>query len=90
MRQLMLFDDIDPKENAGKFMNMTWLDLYNFLCSQANDIHNVGKFDWQSQVIVHNADTGEESQCDTLYITGDDGNELLVLATHLETVFKSD
>jgi hypothetical protein len=32
---------------------MTWLDLYNFLYERANDMKNLGKFDWQSEVKVY-------------------------------------
>lgn len=31
---------------------MTWLDLYNFLHEQANNIQNIGKFPWQEEVKV--------------------------------------
>lgn len=31
---------------------MTWLDLYNFLNQQANEVKNFGKFPWQEQVHV--------------------------------------
>ena len=39
---------------------MTWLDLYNYLHAQANGLDNLGKFDWNSPVMVHDAETGEE------------------------------
>lgn len=44
---------------------MTWLDLYNYLHTQAHDLNNLGKFDWNSPVMVHDADTGIEYHCDT-------------------------
>lgn len=31
---------------------MTWLDLYNYLSEQANNIKNVGQFPWQETVTV--------------------------------------
>lgn len=33
-------------------MNITWLDLYNFLYHKANDIENIGNFDWTAKVTV--------------------------------------
>ena len=44
---------------------MTWLDLYNYLHAQANGLDNLGKFDWDSLVMVHDAETGNEFYCDT-------------------------
>lgn len=38
--------------------NMTWLDLYNFLHQRANDIKNLGKFDWQAKVQVYDNQHG--------------------------------
>lgn len=38
-------------------MNMTWLDLYNFLHERANDITNLGNFPWQDQVEVFDFDS---------------------------------
>ena len=38
--------------------NMTWLDLYNFLHQRANDIKNLGKFDWQAEVKVYDNSYG--------------------------------
>lgn len=38
--------------------NMTWLDLYNFLHQRANDIKNLGKFDWQAKVQVYDNQYG--------------------------------
>lgn len=37
---------------------MNWLDLYNFLHQRANDIKNLGKFDWQSKVQVYDNEHG--------------------------------
>ena len=31
---------------------MTWLDLYNHLHGEANDINNVGHFPWQETIRV--------------------------------------
>jgi hypothetical protein len=44
---------------------MSWLDLYNYLHAQANGLDHLGKFDWNSPVMVHDAETGEEYFCDT-------------------------
>jgi hypothetical protein len=61
---------------------MTWLDLYNFLHDQANKIENVGKFQWDTPVIIHDAETGDEFNCDT-YIFDDK----LTLTINMDSVF---
>lgn len=38
---------------------MTWLDLYNYLHEQANDIKNLGRFPWQETVKVFDFGTLE-------------------------------
>lgn len=38
---------------------MTWLDLYNYLNKQANDIKNVGQFPWQETVEIFDFTTLE-------------------------------
>lgn len=38
------------KQNVWK--QMTWLDMYNFLSDNANNIHNLGNFPWQENVTV--------------------------------------
>jgi hypothetical protein len=40
-------------EQIGGLDKMNWLDLYNFLHQQANDIKAFGKFDWQKDVKVY-------------------------------------
>ena len=70
--------------------NMTWLDLYNFLYSQANDIKNFGKINWQEPVMIHDANTGDEVHCDTRIVSTDDGEEKLVLVTNLENIFSEE
>jgi len=67
--------------------NMTWLDLYNYLHSQAHDFKNLGKFDWNSPVIVHDASTGDEYNCDTWVISTDNSKDRVVLATNIEMIF---
>lgn len=64
MKQLTLFD-IDTKERD---QNMTWLDLYNYLHKKANDINNLDSKLWNSKVVIHDAETGEEYDSDTFYI----------------------
>ena len=69
--------------------NMTWLDLYNFLYEKANGNKNFGKMNWQEPVMVHDASTGDELNCDTWVVsTNKDGKERLVLATNIETIFR--
>ena len=38
---------------------MKWIDLFNFLNKQASNIDNIGKFDWQSNIVVFDKDTAE-------------------------------
>lgn len=66
---------------------MTWLDLYNFLHSQAHDFKNLGSFDWNAPVMIHDASTGEELNCDTWVISNEDGEDKVVLATNIESIF---
>lgn len=66
---------------------MTWLDLYNYLHAQAHDFKNLGKFDWNSQVMIHDASTGDEFHCDTWIVTDQKGEDKVVLATNIESVF---
>jgi hypothetical protein len=40
--------------------NITWLDLYNFLYHKANDIENIGKFDWTTKVTIIEENEKEE------------------------------
>ena len=61
---------------------MSWLDLYNYLHSQAHDFKNLGKFDWNSPVIVHDANTGDEFNCDTYFM-----DDKLTLTINMESVF---
>jgi hypothetical protein len=64
---------------------MTWLDLYQYLHSQANDISNIGKLDWNSSVLVHDAETGDGYFCDTYFI-----DNQLTLAFNMETIFEEN
>jgi hypothetical protein len=32
---------------------MKWIDLFQFLNQRANDLKNLGQFDWQSEVKVY-------------------------------------
>lgn len=73
MAQLMLFEETEEKMST-KYM--TWLDLYNFLHKNANDINKLNEMSkfWGQHVIVHNVETDDEYPCDTLII-----NDRLVL-----------
>jgi hypothetical protein len=62
--------------------NITWLDLYNFLYSKAHDLNKLGDFEWNSPVIIHDASTGEEYDCDTYLI-----DNKLTLTINMESVF---
>ena len=65
---------------------MTWLDLYNYLHAQANGLDNFGKFDWNSPVMIHDASTGDEVNCDTWAISNGD-KDRIVLATNIDSIF---
>jgi hypothetical protein len=69
---------------------MNWLDLYKFLHEQANSINNHGKFDWQSPVVIHDANTGDEYFCDTYDISTADNNSKFVLAINIENIFSEN
>ena len=58
---------------------MTWLDLYNFLNKMANDTNNFGRFDWNDDVYIYDADTDTTMLCDTFYL----GSQL-VLGANME------
>lgn len=68
-------------------MPIKWIDLFQFLNQRANDINNLEKFDWQSPVIIHNAENGDEFNCDTYYINDSRGDNRFVLAINMESVF---
>jgi len=51
---------------------MSWLDLYNFLHQQANDIKAFGKFDWQSKVKVYDNAYGGLFSANLIEISEDD------------------
>ena len=53
------------RQRAKPMNKMTWLDLYNYLHAQANGLDHLGQFDWNSPVMVHDAETGDEYFCDT-------------------------
>lgn len=53
-------------------IHMTWLDLYNHLHKQANDIVNVGNFPWQEQVEVFDWGTLDYYPIDFLQTLPDD------------------
>jgi hypothetical protein len=47
------------------FSKITWLDLYNFLHRTANDINNLGSFDWNGEVKVLNPQSGSAHLIET-------------------------
>ena len=68
--------------------DLTWIDLFRFLNERASDMPNLGKFDWQAPVIVHDADTGDEFTCEGYYISDDRGTNRFVLITNFEKAFQ--
>jgi hypothetical protein len=57
---------------------MKWIDLFGFLNKQANDLKNLGKFNWQAQVIIYDASSGEEYVCDNYYVRSDNRPILMI------------
>ena len=53
---------------------MNWLDLYNFLHQRANDLKNLGKFDWQKEVTVYDNHFGGLYNADLIEFFNKDGN----------------
>lgn len=53
---------------------MNWLDLYNFLHQRANDLKNLGTFNWQAPVEVYDNQYGETSKADLIELYDDFGN----------------
>jgi hypothetical protein len=49
---------------------MTWLQLYNYLYDQAHKLENIGKFNWQEEIVLHDCQTGEERGVD-IFCVGD-------------------
>ena len=70
--------------------NLTLLDLYNFLHRTANDINNLGKFNWNEPVVIHNAETGDEYTCDTWEITDSNGRDRCVMMINIEEIFRDN
>ena len=66
---------------------MTWLDLYNFLHKKANDTSNLDDYNWGQQVMIHNAETGDEYPADTWVIANSEGKDRLVLVINDEEIF---
>ena len=54
---------------------MNWLDLYNFLHQRANDLKNLGKFNWQAPVEVYDNQYGETNKADLIELYDDFGNK---------------
>jgi hypothetical protein len=54
---------------------MNWLDLYNFLHQRANDLKNLGSFNWQAPVEVFDNQYGETSKADLIELYDDFGNK---------------
>jgi hypothetical protein len=57
---------------------MTWLDLFDFLNKQANDINNLGKFPWQEQVEVFDWETLDYYPADFIQMPSDSKISLAV------------
>jgi len=58
---------------------MNWLELYNFLHQRANDLKNLGKFDWQAPVEVYDNQYGETSRADLIELYDDFGKEQIYI-----------
>jgi hypothetical protein len=69
-------------------MNITWLELYNFLHKKANNTLNLDPHIWSEKVMIHNAETGDEYPCDTFLISDKKRDERLVLVINLEEIYR--
>ena len=63
---------------------MTWLDVYNFLHSKANNVKEIDPNVWSQDVMVHDAETGEERPCDVWEVMDESGEKRLVIAVNDE------
>lgn len=59
--------------------NMTWLELYTFLNERANDIKNVGSFDWQAPVRVYDNQYGGVHDADLIELYEADSSKVLYI-----------
>ncbi len=71
-----------------KMTQMTWLDLYNYLHAQANGLDNIGNFNWNVPVLIHDAESGDEYNCDTWVLSDSNKNEKLVLLINPDSIFR--
>jgi hypothetical protein len=69
---------------------MKWIDLFQFLNKKANDIKNLGKFDWQAPVVIHDAETGDEFTCDTFNISDKKEQDRFVLVVNMSAIYKDN
>ena len=69
---------------------ITWLDLYTFLHERANNIQAVGTFEWNTPILIHDANTGDEFTCDTYYVSDSRKKDRLVLITNIEKIFEEN
>ena len=60
-------------------IHMTWLDLYNFLHQRANDLKNLGSFNWQASVEVYDNKYGETSDANLIELYDDFGNKQIYI-----------
>jgi len=54
---------------------MNWLDLYNFLHQRANDLKNLGQFDWQKEVTVYDNHFGGLYNAELIEFFDKNGNK---------------
>jgi hypothetical protein len=54
---------------------MKWIDLFQFLNQRANDLKNLGSFNWQAPVEVFDNQYGETSKADLIELYDDFGNK---------------
>jgi hypothetical protein len=63
---------------------ITWLELYNFLYERANDIKNLGSFDWSEPVTIESLNSGNKFFCTKGYIKDKKFNLLTVIGNENE------
>ena len=67
---------------------MTWLDLYNYLHDKANNIENIGKYDWQKPVTIFdfNSLSSYDVNFTTIKLPNNDIAEILSISNKIDYI----
>jgi len=57
---------------------MKWIDLFQILNKKANELKNIGQFNWQDRIVIYDAASGEEYICDNFYIRSNNRPVLMI------------